>query len=80
MMLYQPTEAELRQTFDRVIARIYDGQLSACPSDTGLDAETHAAVTAFAAGEITEEAAREVFARMLDGTHARATQARIEKA
>ena len=78
MMLHQPSEAELRQTFDKVVARIYAGQLSACPSDTGLDAETCAAVTSFAARKITEAAAREVFAHMLDGTHARATRARIE--
>lgn len=79
MILTQPTDAELLQTFDKLVARIYAGQLSACPSDTGLDAETQAAVTAFAAGTITETDAREVFAHMLDGTNAKATQARIER-
>lgn len=78
MMLREPTDAELAQTFHQLVARITAGELFACPSDTGFDAETEAAVTAFAQGTISAATAGEELVNMLDGTHARATAARIE--
>lgn len=79
MLLKPPTPDQLRATFDRLLAAIGDGTITSCPSDTGLDEQTIAALDAVAAGRVSRDAARSELARMLDGTHARQARQRIEK-
>jgi len=76
MAFTEPTDRDLRATFTRVLARIRAGEIGACPSDTGLDPETQAALDDYGAGRITANDARAEFARMLDGTHAHQTRQR----
>lgn len=63
------TEAELRAAFDEVLTGPPDEPV---PSDTGLDAQTLAAVVRAHAGSSPAliEAARQELEMQLDGTHA----------
>ena len=52
-MFLGATAAQLRETFDLVIARIDAGDFTGCPTDTGFGPETVAAIDGYAAGTIT---------------------------
>jgi len=76
MPLRPPTEAELRHTFNEVLDGILSGQLTGCPTDTGLDHRTEDILNLLARQPGRKRpsdiaACLIEFERMLDGTHAR---------
>lgn len=80
MWMHEPTDAELHKVFTGVLDGIVSGDLTFCPTDTGLDEQTVHILNLLAAQPDPKrpadiEACRTEFDRMLDGTHARETDA-----
>ena len=86
MLLEPPSEAALRDTFERVLTGVLDGSMAAAPECNGLDEQTRAALNALVGATRRRAskilAARTEFVRQLDGTHreqSRAHQAAVLK-
>jgi hypothetical protein len=86
MMIDPPSEAVLRNTFERVPTGILDGSMESAPECNGLDEQTRAALNALVGATSRRAskilAARTEFVRQLDGTHreqGRAHQAAVLK-
>ena len=74
MLLREPTDAELADTFNRMLDAIVAGHRIGCPSGTGLDEQTTDILNSLARQPMPKRpsdiaACRIEFARMLDGTH-----------
>lgn len=83
MLMREPSDGELAQTLTNLIDAFRKGDLAFCPTGTGFDEQTVAAVNRFATSEKTptdEVILRTEFARMLDGTHLAEYHAEEEEA
>jgi hypothetical protein len=73
MLAGPPSDAALRDTFERVLTGILDGSMAAAPECNGLDEQTRAALNALVGATSSRAskifAARTEFVRQLDGTH-----------
>jgi hypothetical protein len=79
MLLGPPSEAALRDTFERVLRGILDGSYESAPECNGLDESARAALNALVGATSRRAskilAARTEFVRQLSGTHREQAQA-----